>query len=283
MELHGTTIAHSLNLKTTDSFHAVEVFRVGMNTIKLPTIFSIRFSGNQLDTDLKTFRSDEADIEGYDVWEGNDDAIKCASCQSPEAIDRSVKTLRRYEHELKQWVEIGDEVTPLCSNCACAKFISGSGGYVGVTMPPPSGYIIQYPKSNETRSRSAGRVRNPGITRKFTRYLTSPAGPVEHVRNAVGTVSKGKVSVTNRGEMNEHGKHNRCTFYDNKQVRHLESVRYTPSRVQARAAEAEPKVEAPVTFRYTSTYMSMATDKVLAGLMTDDQYDFIMNDLITRI
>ena len=224
MELHGTTIAHSLNLKTTDSFHAVEVFRVGMNTIKLPTIFSIRFSGNQLDTDLKTFRSDEADIEGYDVWEGNDDAIKCASCQSPEAIDRSVKTVKRYERELKRWVDVGDEVTPLCSDCASTKFISGSGGYVGVTMPPPSGHIIQYPKGNETRSRSAGRVRNTGITRTFTRYLTS-------------------------------------------------------SRVQARAAEAKPKVEAPVTFRYTSTYMRMADDKYAAGLMTDEQYDFIMNDL----
>lgn len=228
MELHGTTIAHSLNLKTTDSFHAVEVFRVGMNTIKLPTIFSIRFSGNQLDTDLKTFRSDEADIEGYDVWSGNDDAIKCLSCQSPEAVDRCIGIKKQYERELKMWAECDEEIAPLCSDCASNRFISGSGGYVGVTMPPPSGYIIQYPKSNEARSRSAGHVRNPGITRTFTRYLTS-------------------------------------------------------SRVQARAAEAKPKVEAPVTFRYTSTYMVMADDKYAAGLMTEDQYDFIMNDLITRI
>ena len=196
MELHGTTIAHSLNLKTTDSFHAVEVFRVGMNTVKLPSILSIRFSGDQLDTNIETFRSDEADIEGYDVWCGNDDAIKCASCGSPEAIDRSVKTVKRYERELKKWVEIGDEVTPLCNDCACTKFISGSGGYVGVTMPPSTGYITHYIKDDTSGSRSAGHIRNPGITRKFTRYLTSPAGPVEHVRNAVTLLPCGEgVSV----------------------------------------------------------------------------------------
>lgn len=226
MELHGTTIAHSLNLKTTDSFHAVEVFRVGMNTIKLPSILSIRFSGNQLDTDIKTFRSDEADIEGYDVWSGNDDAIKCLSCQSPEAIDRCIGIKKAREPELKRWVECDEEIAPLCSDCASNRFLSGSGGYVGVTMPPPSGYITHYIKDDTSYSRSAGHIRNPGITRKFTRYVTS-------------------------------------------------------SRSQAKAVEA--KVKAPVTFRYTSTYMVMADNKYADGLITEDQYDFIMDDLITRI
>ena len=223
MELRNTTIARTLNLKTVDAFHPSEVFRVGMNSVKLPTILSIRFSGNQLDTNLKTFRSDDMDTHAYDVWHDGEN-VKCLSCGSPEAVDRGLKVTKRYERELKQWVEVGETVAPLCSDCTTTKF-SGSSGYVGVTMPPATGYIIQYPNSGETRSRSAGHIRNPGISRKFTRYVVSPAGPVEHVRNSVGTVSKGKVSITNRGELNAHGKHNRCTFYDNKDVRHLESVR----------------------------------------------------------
>ena len=217
MELHGTEIAHSLNLKTTDSFHAVEVFNVGMNTFKLPTIFSIRFSGNQLDTNLKTFRGDEQDTKGYDVWEGNDDAIKCISCRSPEAIYRCLDIKKRNEKGFG-WIEHTESIAPLCSDCTATK-LGKTGSYVGVTMPPPSGYIIQYVKGDTVRGRSAGHIRNPGITRTFTRYVTSPAGPVAHVRNAIGTVSKGKVTVTNR--MN--GK--KATFYDNKDVLHLERVR----------------------------------------------------------
>ena len=189
MELHNTTIARALNLKTVDAFHPTEVFRVGMNSVKLPSILSIRFSGNQLDTNIKTFRSDEADIEGYDVWSGNDDAIKCVSCGSPEAIDRSVKTVKRYERELKQWVEVGDEVTPLCNDCACTKFISGSGGYVGVTMPPPTGHITQYIKDDTSYSRSAGHIRNAGITHTI-QVKCSPWSEAKYFK-------RGTVKITN--------------------------------------------------------------------------------------
>ena len=223
MELAGT-IARSLGLKQTDGFTAVETFNVGMSTFRLPSILSIRFSGNHEDThhtSLKTLRKDDQDMDAYDVWEGNDDTVKCMSCKSPEAIDRCIKVSKERVPGTNTWVERTDHIVPLCSDCSQTKLGTTSGGYVGVTMPPPSGDITGYTKDGEHvgHSRSAGHNRNRGISRTFTRYVTCPAGPVAHARMQTGTVSKGKVSVINTAT----GK--KASFYDNRNIIHLERVR----------------------------------------------------------
>tara|TARA_R110000824_G_scaffold100184_6_gene238221 strand:- start:2851 stop:3441 length:591 start_codon:yes stop_codon:yes gene_type:complete len=162
MNLHRTEIASLLKLKQSNTFNVVEVYNVGMNTIGIPKVFNLVRSGNPHDTHLETFRKDDSDIDAYDVWD-NDDTVKCLSCQSPEAVDRGVKiTKQRF---LGKWVEATEHLAPLCSDCMTTKQ-SGSSGHVGVTMPPPSGYITNYIKDDTSYSRSAGHTRNPGITHK---------------------------------------------------------------------------------------------------------------------
>ena len=160
-------------------------------------------------------------MDAYDVWEGNDDTVKCMSCKSPEAIDRCIKISKERVPGTNTWVERTDHIAPLCSDCTHTKLGTTSGGYVGVTMPPPSGDITGYAKDGEHggHSRSAGHNRNRGISRTFTRYVTCPAGPVAHARMQTGTVSKGKVSVINTAT----GK--KASFYDNRNIIHLETVR----------------------------------------------------------
>ena len=162
MDLHRTEIANLLKLKQSNTFDAVEVYNVGMNTIGIPKIYNLVRSGNPQDVHLKTSRKDDSDIDAYDVWD-NDDTIKCLSCGSPEAIDRGVKITK--QRLMGNWVEATEYLAPLCNDCMTTKH-SGSIGHVGVTMPPPSGHIVQYPKDNVSRSRSAGHILNPGITHK---------------------------------------------------------------------------------------------------------------------
>lgn len=54
--------------------------------------------------------------------------------------------------------------------------------------------------------------------------------------------------------------------------------KFTRSKARV-AVEAKPEAKVPVAFRYTHDYMKMADDKYRAGLMTFEQYEFIMADL----
>lgn len=172
MHIKGSDIAHTLGLKTDQSFNRSEVYSVGMRTMGPPVDFLVSFHAKKPDTNIKTSLSEDRDTDAYDVWDGNDDAIKCLSCQSPEAIDRCVGIKKERFPGTNVWFESAEYVAPLCADCNSTKVANGSGGYVGVTMPPPSGDIsTHFVKDNVSRSRSAGHIRNRGITRKFTRYV----------------------------------------------------------------------------------------------------------------
>ena len=138
MHIKGTEIARALGLKTDSSFHRSEVYSVGLRVMGAPSDFMIRWSGDALDTHKQTLLRDERDMDAYDVWEGNDDSIRCRSCSSPEAIDRCVKVTKARVPGTNTWMEATDHIVPLCSECMATKYHS-SGTYAGVTKPPPTG------------------------------------------------------------------------------------------------------------------------------------------------
>jgi hypothetical protein len=161
-------IANTLGLKTTNTFDIAECYSVGMKQMGAPSEFILRYGvvDYEEDIDNKTQIQDDKDIDIYDVWAFSDDKYECRVCRSPEAIDRCVKVEKARIPGTNKWVEAVDHVYPLCNDCMTTKLDSVSGGYVGVTMPPPTGDIIQYIQDDTSYSRSAGHIRNPGITHK---------------------------------------------------------------------------------------------------------------------
>ena len=165
MRINRSDIPNVLGLKSIDTFDVAECYSVGMSVMGPPSNFISRFVTDNDDTHTKTQRQDDHDVDIYDVWAFDDSKYECRVCRSPEAIDRAVKITKSRIPGTNDWVEDTEYLYPLCNDCMATKVANGSGSYVGVTMPPPTGDISSFVQTSEPGHRSS-LYRSRGIDKK---------------------------------------------------------------------------------------------------------------------
>ena len=178
-----------------------------------------------------------------------EDKVVCSRCSGPETIYRGVKIFFKYNYSRDESDEVGNRLRALCSDCSASKLLDSRQPIV---------------THNELIKQWCDKVGYP-----WCEPVLTPVARPGDITNMVNSGDIGGLS-----SLGYAGSRNRKGYrgIDRKFTRSVPNATRT-------AVDIQPKTKTPVTFRYTHDYWKLATEKFKAGLMTEEQYEFVMDDL----